>query len=401
MRATGASLRRDLARQLTKSDVLKSSGVRRAFERVAREVFIPDVAETQGLAAVYQDQVYVTKTDASGAPISSSSQPSIMACMLEMLDVSPGHRILEIGAGTGYNAALLATITGPHGRVTTIDIDRDLCRRARKALKEARTQVRVVTGDGHAGHPAGAPYDRIIVTASTAVMPRSWFEQLAPEGIIVVPLRLREDIPWQSVVAFRREPLGLVSSASTPGGFMGLRTSEDAPAPVVVPEHALAISEQLGAQRRVHAYVTGPPVGRISGAARKRLLTALTGSPRSERIGVVSSWPVLSTIAVHTIPPNRLVSFSRSGAAGVGAIDLEGRGITILVASKGRVSVERYGSSASGRLVRQVIREWKRLGSPKGQDMVLRIQFDGRVPRGSWRRFTLGDARASIDWRAR
>ncbi|MGH3624555.1 MAG: methyltransferase, FxLD system, partial [Sciscionella sp.] len=115
-------LRKRLVKQLRAKGALNREDVVAAFRTVPREVFLPEL----DVAEVYQDEALVTKRDASGQPISSSSQPSIMAMMLEQLDIQPGHRILEIGAGTGYNAALMAELTGDAERVVSVDIDADL-----------------------------------------------------------------------------------------------------------------------------------------------------------------------------------------------------------------------------------------------------------------------------------
>ena len=109
--------------------------MRDAFLRVPRELFVPAFAAEHGLDAVYRDEAIVTKTDEHGTPISSSSQPQIMAIMLERLALEPGLRVLEIGAGTGYNAALLKTIVGPRGRVVSVDVDPELARGARSRLR--------------------------------------------------------------------------------------------------------------------------------------------------------------------------------------------------------------------------------------------------------------------------
>ncbi len=122
--------------------------------------------------------------------------------MLGELRLEPGQRVLEIGAGTGYNAALLEKIAGTEGRVVTVDIDPETAIRARRALKG--TRVKVVTGDGREGHASGAPYDRIIVTASATAIPRAWHEQLVPGGLVEVPLRLRESAGLQLIPTLRR-----------------------------------------------------------------------------------------------------------------------------------------------------------------------------------------------------
>ncbi|MGH4022328.1 MAG: lanthionine synthetase LanC family protein, partial [Pseudonocardiaceae bacterium] len=130
--------------------------------------------------------------DAGGAALSCASVPTIVAMMLDELDIRPDHRILEIGAGTGYNAALLAHLTGPSGQVTTVDIDPEVTARARQALDETGYgHVKVITRDGALGDPENAPYDRIIVTVGAWDLPASWRDQLAPGGRLVVPLRWR------------------------------------------------------------------------------------------------------------------------------------------------------------------------------------------------------------------
>ncbi|CCH30687.1 hypothetical protein BN6_33890 [Saccharothrix espanaensis DSM 44229] len=110
--------------------------------------------------------------------------------MLDALDVEPGQRVLEIGTGTGYNAALLASRLGDE-QVVTVELDAELADRARQALKDAGLDPVVVTGDGAAGHPDRAPYDRVVATAAVAAgrIPQAWIEQTRPGGRLVVPWR--------------------------------------------------------------------------------------------------------------------------------------------------------------------------------------------------------------------
>ncbi|WP_156057734.1 methyltransferase, FxLD system [Micromonospora parva] len=167
-------------------DIIRTSTVEVAMRRTPRHLFLP------GVGHACADEAVFTKTDAHGTSISAASQPRIVAMMLEQLAVRPGQRVMEVGAGTGYNAALLAAIVGDAGRVVTIDVDEDLVEKARKHLAAADvTNVDVVHGDGALGYAKGAPYDRIIASVGAYETPTAWLEQLTPGGRLVVPLRLR------------------------------------------------------------------------------------------------------------------------------------------------------------------------------------------------------------------
>lgn len=120
-------------------------------------------------------------------PSNSASSPAVVAVMLAALDVRAEHHVLEIGTGTGYNAALLAHRLGAE-RITSIEIDPDVATRARTALSNSGFgAVTVVTGEGAIGYPSGAPYDRVVVTAACHRVPYSWVAQARPGGRIVVP----------------------------------------------------------------------------------------------------------------------------------------------------------------------------------------------------------------------
>ena len=129
------------------------------------------------------------KSDADGLPVSASTRPALMAIMLEELRLAAGHRVLEIGTGSGYNAALIAHIVGDSGSVVTIDVDPDLVDRAGASLARAGfADVTVVCGDGADGVPVHAPYDRIIVTAGVWDLAPQWLAQLRRDGRIVAPV---------------------------------------------------------------------------------------------------------------------------------------------------------------------------------------------------------------------
>jgi protein-L-isoaspartate(D-aspartate) O-methyltransferase len=136
---------------------------------------------------------------ADGAATSSASQPSMMAIMLEQLGLGAGQRVLEVGAGTGYNAALMAAVVGRGGAVTAVDIDQDLVDAAAGHLGAARAhlaaagaaEVALVCGDGALGFPDGAPYDRIALTVGSDDVRPEWVAQLAPGGRLLLPLAVR------------------------------------------------------------------------------------------------------------------------------------------------------------------------------------------------------------------
>lgn len=219
----GRASRDRLVQTLAAAGHIRSPRVAAAFGAVPRELFLPHLDPS----CVYQDEAVVTRRDQDGRPLSSSSQPSIMAIMLEQLGVEPGHHVLEIGAGTGYNAALLGHLVGPHGHVVSLDIDQDAIRAAREHLGSADfANVDVVAIDGAGGWPPAAPYDRIISTASTRDIPPGWVQQLAEDGRMVLPLSLRG---VQRSVALQRAEAHLFSTSVVGCGFMPLRGSSAGP----------------------------------------------------------------------------------------------------------------------------------------------------------------------------
>ena len=141
---------------------------------------------------VYSGEALITHVEEHGRLLSSSSEPGIMATMLDALEVKPGMRVLEIGTGTGYNAALLACLVGDPHLVTTVDIDAQAIEPARHAITQVVGEgMTIKQADGRKGYSANAPYDRIIVTASAPTVPWTWKEQLAPGGILVCILEPR------------------------------------------------------------------------------------------------------------------------------------------------------------------------------------------------------------------
>ncbi|MGW1621014.1 methyltransferase domain-containing protein [Streptomyces sp. NPDC002172] len=202
-----AVARAGLVREIDAEGVWAGDPVwREAFAAVPRHLFVPYyyVAGTRGyerrwgespdpaarerwVRGAYEDVPLATRLR-DGELLSSSSQPSLMARMLVALEVTDGDRVLEIGAGTGYNAALLAHRMGDDGLVTTVDVDPEITESARRHLAAAGYRPAVVTGDGARGVPERAPYDRIIGTCALPGVPRAWVEQCAEGARILTPV---------------------------------------------------------------------------------------------------------------------------------------------------------------------------------------------------------------------
>ena len=220
-----AALHRRFVDGLAHRGVLASPHVETAFRSVPRHRFLPGVTGEEA----YRDRVIVTKAE-GGVPVSASSQPSFMAVMLQQLALAPGHRVLEIGTGTGYNAALMAEIVGPTGHVVSVDVDGSIAAQARVCLDAAGYRaVEVVHADGALGHAASAPYDRVIVTVGAWDIPPALREQLRSGGRLVIPLSIRGP---QRSIAFERVGARLIGksmadcdfSTSLRGDFAGPTT---------------------------------------------------------------------------------------------------------------------------------------------------------------------------------
>ncbi|WP_454353314.1 methyltransferase domain-containing protein [Streptomyces calvus] len=201
-----ASARAALVREIDASGAFDADPVwREAFAAVPRHLFVPayyagvvggyerrsaddpdPAARERWLRGAYEDTPLAIRLS-DGELLSSSSQPSLMALMLAGLDVRDGHDVLEIGTGSGYNAALLAHRLGDDDLVTTVDLDPELTASARRHLDAAGHHPVVVTGDGARGVPDRAPFDRIIATCALPSLPRAWLAQCRPAARIVAP----------------------------------------------------------------------------------------------------------------------------------------------------------------------------------------------------------------------
>lgn len=235
--------------------VLRAGGVlsdpawRKAFTEVPRHLFLPafflplpdgrwkaiDSSHLDYWRMVYADTTLTTQLDGSISPqprtdavagtgTSSSTQPGLMAAMLEALSVSGGERVLEIGTGTGYNAALLSHRLGQQN-ITSVEVDPQVAEQARRCLTTAGYAPTVVTGDGERGWPSGAPFDRLIATVSVPAVPSAWLAQVRDGGTIVTSLW--RDLGGAPLVRLEvNEGTAQGFFLAQPGGFMPVRSAQ-------------------------------------------------------------------------------------------------------------------------------------------------------------------------------
>src|SRR5215470_17283819 len=236
-----------LAGKLAADGDLRTAQWRAAVCAVPRHDLVPRYYEQEGatyklvtpdygvsrqawLDLVYSDTTLITAVvaDPSGrqVPVSSSTKPDLMVRMLEVLDVHDGHRVLEIGTGTGYNAAMLSHRLGSD-RVFSIDLRPELVAAARDRLATMGYRPVLRAMDGSGGLPEHAPFDRIIATCSVAAIPGPWIEQTAPGGLILVDVE--GQLSAGNLVLLRRgdEPVAEGRFLHWYGRFMALRHDAD------------------------------------------------------------------------------------------------------------------------------------------------------------------------------
>jgi protein-L-isoaspartate(D-aspartate) O-methyltransferase len=378
-----ASLRLSLVEDLASSGVLRDPHVRDAFLHVPRELFVPAFARRHGLDSVYANRVIVTKRSPRRVPLSSLSEPQVMAAMLERLELAEGMRVLEIGTGSGYNTALLKTLVGRAGRVVSLDIDRELSRAARRALRAGGYAARLVCCDGREGYERAAPYDRIVATASAARIPRMWRDQLADGGLLQVPIRVSAE-GTQAIATFRRAGTRLESVEVIPGRFMPMRAAGSDG--VAVP--MLTVNSTLGSGRSVMTRLAGAAVGELSQTARQRLRTALASRPRCRTLAHrAAPWPLGLYLSLEI--PRRLVI--RYADAGIGVVGRGGRSVALLEGDwkeghKPRaLRMLSYGESDAEDYLKAVLEAWERRGRPDSDRLELAVEFTSKGSRISHR----------------
>jgi protein-L-isoaspartate(D-aspartate) O-methyltransferase len=353
---------RRLVADLKASGSLRDPAIEAALLAVPRHLFLPNVE----LEQVYSDRSIPIKRDASGMVVSSSSQPTMMIIMLEQLRLSRGQNVLEIGAGTGYNAALIQHIVGSRGRVTTIELDKDLAQWAQDALQRAAmTQVMVVETDGAGGYPPRAAYDRIIATVGVWDVPRAWTKQLKRRGILVAPLWLEA---LQVSAALIPQPDGtLLSRDNRLCGFVQLRGLAAGP-----PTHIRVGSTAL--------YLTSDSP-KLDGAAIHALLSedaedASLGAP----LEADEYWHGFAPYLMLNTPSDLVFAGYSAGDDGQtpygisgSGFALIGRGTACFIPIRGRGQIRAFGSADAQLALQDALADWDRVSRPTIANLRLRL----------------------------
>ena len=198
------ALRRQMVDEQIRARDVRNAAVLQAMARVPRHLFVPNLVR----AYAYEDRPLPI---GNGQTI---SQPYIVAYMTEALQLEPHHTVLEIGTGSGYQAAVLAALAK---QVYSIEIVPTLAESARRVLTSTGYRnVEVRTGNGYSGWPEHAPFDRIIVTAAPPEMPKALVDQLAVGGIMVVPV----GTSYQEIIIVNKSAAALTETRAIPVRFV-------------------------------------------------------------------------------------------------------------------------------------------------------------------------------------
>ncbi len=336
-----------------------------AFRAVPRAAFLTHLPPEEA----YRDEALPVRIDEDGTVLSSSSQPSMMAIMLRQLQLKPGMNVLEIGAGTGYNAALIQHLVGDEGTVTSIEIDGIVAETARANLQRvAKSEVLIVEGDGAHGYAPRASYDRIIATAGAWDVPEAWVRQLKPGGILVTPLLVEG---FEISAALRLQADGTLSSSSNRlCAFIPLRGQ------AAVPGNGVRVGTS-----GLYVYANH----RIDSTALQMLISY---DAQTDYLGVsLEAWEYwqgfLPYLVLH-VPQNHLLARYQV-TRDAPAYGIEGHGFVLItpgsasfVSLSERGTAKSFGSADALLAVQDALTAWERDGKPQVERLRLRL-----VPRGA------------------
>lgn len=366
-------LQKQLIQSMKQRGVLENPRIKAAFQTIPRHLFLPDYELDQ----VYQDHAIGIKQE-RGLVVSSSSQPTMMALMLDQMKLLPGHNVLEIGTATGYNAAIMQHIVGDDGHISTIEIEKDLARTASLHLQQVGMgRVNVVHADGVYGYAPRASYDRIVATVGVWDIPPTWLQQLKPDGRLIVPI-------WLDGVQ--------VSAAFTPNADGSYLSTDNRPCEFVYLRGEAAgpnLRKQIGS---TSLYVITDDIAQIDPAALHLLLS---DDHTQETLGVLSKsdyWYGYQLYLMLNEPKDYIFAvyavFGNQQAYG-----LEGNGIAVFAPAsavfmpfKDRGRVEVFAGTDAYLFAQAKVDEWVAVGRPGSGELRLRLipieQGEPQIKRG-------------------
>ncbi len=352
-----------LVNALKDAGLLGDPRLERAFRAVPRHLFLPKVPHEQ----VYLDEAVAIKQGADGTVISSSSQPSMMAIMLNQLRLTEGLNVLEIGTGSGYNAAIMQHIVGYGGKITSMELDKELAARAEDNLADAGMRsVNVVQGDGALGYAPRAAYDRIIATVGVWDVPKMWVRQLKPDGILVAPIWWNA---FQLSGAFTAAGDGtLISRKNTLCNFVVLRGGIGTP----------QLSVRLGT---TPLWLDSSDAQRIDSAMLHLLLSY---DAEREHLSVplkfTDMWSSFIPYLVLNTPPGLIFAKYQVRDSEQKPYGIEGLGFALItngsacfIPLSGEGTAYYYGSADSFMAAEDALKGWKAAKRPKLDQLRLRL----------------------------
>ncbi|MFE0059927.1 protein-L-isoaspartate O-methyltransferase [Streptomyces sp. NPDC059003] len=296
-----------------------------------------------------------------GRAVRPCTPPEVTMRHLRLLDILPGQRILDVGLGSGYSAALASRITGPEGQVTGVDINPELAERARDLYARHQLPVTVHVGDGMLGYSAGAPYERILVGATPPHIPAAWLDQLTPGGVLLSGVRLCELPGSYAIVRVTVDEQGEPGRVVVHHGGYTPMTAED--------------SHTRPVHRKGNVFIAAlAPITEESAGA---LTAALNAASHSEPSGLDDGeFLHLKNWLIATRPEGLLEATTPHGTGvGVGQADTGGPAAAAFVTDRVLVADSTESPALSG--LRKLVEQWRDAGAPETSSLSAALRRDG------------------------
>lgn len=301
-----------------------------------------------------------------GDVLPQSTAERVVHDTVRLLDVRPGHSVLEIGTGSGYSAALLTALAGPGGRVVSVDIDLALVERARGKHAERGSIATFHAGDGARGWPTEAPFDRIVAWATPSVLPRAWARQAAEGAIVVTPTKAAPIAVANLIVRCRIRDARPTQGTLHPGSFIDMHGR-------LIADFGVPVNYVDAVRRSPSPAWLSCAALRHTGADPEKVLRGLLAGRSTTRpdpfAGDVSSRAGFLGYLYATRPPE-LGSASLAGGWGVGAI--RGDGAALVRAD----DVQCVGAVQAKEVLEAWLGAWEAAGRPGLADLDVDILAD-------------------------